>query len=71
MALLSVDKDIRLHLEYNPRYTFRRWFLTATCRETGRRLTFKYATKPTAKELRRRKSFAKHSLKASLYWSQI
>lgn len=72
MVLLSVDKDIRLSLDYGrPSNKLRRWYLTATCRETGRWLTSKHITKPTAKEIRYFKSYAKQSLKDSLYWSEL
>ncbi|ARW57520.1 hypothetical protein FDI23_gp097 [Serratia phage CHI14] len=51
--------------------TGRRWYLEAVCRETGFRVNGKFACKPTKKQLRKFKRWARHQIEFKLYWDAI
>ncbi|AHY25066.1 hypothetical protein AVV36_gp104 [Pectobacterium bacteriophage PM2] len=71
-TLITKDKDIALWSSYGrPSSKLTRWYLEAVCRETGRREIGKYVCKPTKKQIRKFKRWAKWSIQFDLYWSSL
>ncbi|UNI73082.1 hypothetical protein [Escherichia phage CLB_P2] len=70
-TLITAKEEIKVFLSYGRPHKTCRWYLEVVCRETGRRINFKYVCKPTSKQIRRCINWAINNIRFHNYWSAI